>query len=100
MHTTIPLQIIGNPVVHQIQRPACNDCDQKQLLESFEVLNACAQASRNTGCCSHLLAGADNDEPITPIERIAYWASVGIVVGSTVGVVFGLSGYLLVKTFS
>lgn len=79
----------------QSNRPACNDCDQKQLLESFEVLNACAQASRNTGCCSHLLAGADNDEPITPIERIAYWGAVGLAVGLSLIVIFGGAGYLL-----
>lgn len=76
--------------VCQQHTPACLGCDHHALAASV-------QASRDTGCCAHLL---DGDQPITRAERITYWGAVGFAVGSTVAVAFGLSGYLFVKLFA
>lgn len=73
----------------------CNYCDQKQLLESFEALNTCAKASRDTGCCVPF--GTDDDRILTRSERAGYWLGVGATVGLSVVAVFGTAGYLLTK---
>lgn len=39
-------------------------------------------------------------DPITPMERIAYWACVGASIGVSIFLVFGTLGYLSAKACS
>jgi hypothetical protein len=80
-----------------MSRHACNDCDQKQLLENFEVLRASVQASRDTGCCVPFDDSSDTELTLTPFERIAYWGCVGLSAGCSLVVILGSVGYLLTK---
>lgn len=77
--------------VCQQHTPACLGCDHHALAQFV-------QASRDTGCCVPF--GTDGDQPINPAERIAYWGAVGLATGCTVGLVFGLAGYLFVRLFA
>ena len=63
-----------------------------------KALEASAQASRDTGCYYVLDEDAFRDS-LTPMERIAYWASVGFAVGLSVAAVFGTLGYFSAKAF-
>lgn len=83
--------------VCQSHSPACNGCDQKKVLESFDYLMASVQASRDTGCCVPFGDCADTEPTLTPFERIAYWGAVGLSVGCSLVVVFGTAGFLLTK---
>lgn len=73
-----------------MSRHTCLGCDHHALAASV-------QASRDTGCCAQLL---EADDAITPMERIAYWGSVGAAVGLSLAVVFGAAGYLVAKFLS
>ena len=78
--------------VCQSREPACSGCN----CHADAALAASVQASRNAGCCV-LLEDDDFKESLTPMERIAYWASVGMAVGLSVAAVFGTVGYVSVK---
>ena len=65
-------------------------------VQAAKDLAASVQASRNAGCCV-LLEDDDFKESLTPMDRIAYWGAVGLVVGMSVAVVFGTVGYVSVK---
>ena len=65
--------------VCQNRVPPCNDCEYCPVCE---------------GECTY---GHEDDESPTPIDRIAYWGAVGITVGLTVCIVFGLAGFAFVK---
>lgn len=63
-----------------------------------DALTSAVQASRNTGCCADIgYADYDLRDTLTPMERIAYWASVGAAVGISLVAVFGTAGYLYAK---
>ncbi len=79
--------------VCQGRSPSCPGCTHA---EDAKALAASAQASRDTGCC-FVMEDEAFRESLTPVERIAYWASVGAAVGLTVAAVFGTAGYLSVK---
>lgn len=74
--------------VCQQRTPACLGCEHHALATAV-------QASRDTGCCVPF--GTDDDHILTSPERVGYWCAVGIATGCTVGLAFGLSGYLFVK---
>lgn len=40
--------------------------------------------------------GAEEDS-LTPIEQISYWAAIALACGGTVGVVAGVAGYVFVR---
>lgn len=82
--------------VCQARTPACHGCHCHADAQAAKDLAASVQASRNAGCCP-LFDDDDFKESLTPMERIAYWGSVGLVVGMTVVAVFGTAGYLSVK---
>lgn len=61
-----------------------------------KALEASVQASRDTGCC-YVFESDDFRDTLTPMERIAYWASVGFAVGLSIAGFFGTLGYFSVK---
>lgn len=79
--------------VCQQRTPPCPGC---KYSEAEKALAASVQASRDTGCC-FVVDDESFQESLTPMERIAYWASVGAAVGLSVVAVFGTAGYLSVK---
>jgi hypothetical protein len=79
-----------------MRSPACQGCTCHTDEATAKALAASAQASRDTGCCFILDEEAFR-ESLTPMERIAYWGSVGVAVGLSVVAVFGTAGYLSVK---
>jgi len=92
LHVTTPRSCLELGVC-QGRTPSCSECTHA---EDAKALAASVQASRNTGCCS-ILGDEDFRESLSPMKRIAYWASVGAAVGLTVAAVFGTAGYLSVK---
>jgi hypothetical protein len=66
--------------VCQMRKPACQGCTCHTDEATAKALAASAQASRDTGCCFILDEEAFR-ESLTPMERIAYWGSVGVAVG-------------------
>lgn len=82
--------------VCQSRTPACAGCACHTDDATSKALAASAQASRDTGCCCFVDEEAFQ-ESLTPMERIAYWASVGLSVGLSIVAVFGTAGYLSVK---
>lgn len=84
--------------VCQMRSPACQGCTCHGELATAKALAASAQASRDTGCCFILDEDAFR-ESLSPMERIAYWGSVGVAVGLSVVTVFGSLGYFAAKAF-
>lgn len=89
-----PLRSCFELGVCQRRTPACAGCKHSE--DATKALEASAQASRDTGCC-FILEDEAFCERLTPMERIAYWGSVGVAVGLSVVAVFGTAGYLSVK---
>lgn len=65
--------------VCQNRMPRCNDCEYCPVCQ---------------GDCIH---GPQDTNTMTPIDHIAYWGAVGITVGLTVCIAFGLAGFAAVK---
>lgn len=81
-----------------MRKPACQGCTCHTDEATAKALAASAQASRDTGCCFVLDDEAFTDS-LSPMERIAYWGSVGLVAGLSVVAVFGSLGYFTAKAF-
>lgn len=74
---------------------ACQGCTHQEDTQSaLELVNS-VQATRNAGC--YVLDDEAFCDPITPMERIYYWACVGAAIGVSIVLVFGTLGYLSAK---